>query len=523
MGGNALKKVVATRIKLKTYRAIQSEIVSRFKGELVIEYPIELPNKTDFGDVDVLFSFKDCTGDIKAIDAVQKNRVCKLIRDAYDPIDMVCNGQVYSFSYKHQFAVASSKFDSDQHDRFPVSDNADGGHVSLVSESVPVYYQVDFIHCPSVDLLPMYHFFFSLGDTGSILGRIMKSHGLSLGFQGLFISVDGDFLNKYLTEKSRQNAFQEVLSECLPVSSALSHDDKLDLHPEKTYDKIILSTSPRDICSFIGLEYRYANGSASAEEERHEEAHKESEAREHVWEPFVSVEDIYRWICSCKLLVLETFNSAMNHEHSHRCAKRQFYGGFIEYLEQELARHRNLVATSQSGFKVITADRRTDADADMKLLVRQQQAMKLGENIQMEACRHFNKLAELDAVLERERQLQTCRRKFNGELVQQWYAEIVTAATDESNGTAAPESGPRTEASRPELLRPASLTGKELGMTIREFKEQVVLAQRIKTQTSTADVPSPQTPDEVFGSWLSQTTPADVETEVRAFLTKHII
>lgn len=55
MGGHALKKVKISRIDLDTYSNVKLDLKEKFGIMLNVEFLIEVPNKIDFDDIDVLY------------------------------------------------------------------------------------------------------------------------------------------------------------------------------------------------------------------------------------------------------------------------------------------------------------------------------------------------------------------------------------------------------------------------------------------------------------------------------------
>lgn len=147
MGGNAIKKVNVSRLNLDTYNLIKSKILNDLSPYVNLDFPHEIPNKIDFGDIDILYK------------ANNNLDFRKLIIDIYNPIEIVCNGQVNSISY------------------FTNSE----------------YYQVDFIKCSNLE---MSKFFYSYGDLGGVIGTITKKYGISYG-EGIWCNINKDTIKNY--------------------------------------------------------------------------------------------------------------------------------------------------------------------------------------------------------------------------------------------------------------------------------------------------------------------------------------
>ena len=162
MGGHALKTVKTVRKSAEEYYKIKEQIKSIFNGKLEIEFIPEVPGKADFGDLDILYQ---PTGFV--------SQLFKLIKECFQPHEIVSNGDVISFDY----------------------DN----------------FQIDLIRCSAYELIgsntmEMSKFFFSYGDFGGIMGQIVNRHKLKLGQDGLWLYV-------YLDENGieMENSYGKVI------------------------------------------------------------------------------------------------------------------------------------------------------------------------------------------------------------------------------------------------------------------------------------------------------------------------
>lgn len=155
MGGNALKNINVIRINLETLYFIQNEIYNKLINYVDIYFPIENPDKKDFGDIDILYSNKNYNFNL--YDYIVK---------IYKPIQIVVNGDVISFSYKY-------------------NNN---------------FIQVDLIKCKN---LLASKYFYSYGDFGLILGQIVNYYGLKFGQNGLYILITSNHIgiNDNINEK----------------------------------------------------------------------------------------------------------------------------------------------------------------------------------------------------------------------------------------------------------------------------------------------------------------------------------
>ncbi len=139
MGGHALKNIKTVRMSLITYNKIKKEICDKLNNEIKIDFLFDNPDKTDFGDLDILYKSEP---HINMYDYITK---------IFIPKEIVKNGDVISFSY------------------------------NITNDE---YAQIDFIKSSNFD---MSKFFFSYGDLGLLVGKMVKHYELSFGDRGLFI------------------------------------------------------------------------------------------------------------------------------------------------------------------------------------------------------------------------------------------------------------------------------------------------------------------------------------------------
>ncbi len=182
MGGNNLPNVITSRKSHSDYEHIKATLLKILQNNNIdCKCPHELPNKKDYGDLDIICVYPDFD-------------ILDFIKNTFYPIDIVP-------SYKDSriinvsFNVTEIK-DMENHNDF----------------------QIDLIFCHKNNM-EMYMFYYSYGDIGGIIGRIMSSYGLKFGEKGLFM--------KYIDVQ----------------------------------DTIILSSEPEKICNFIGANYEeWLNG-----------------------------------------------------------------------------------------------------------------------------------------------------------------------------------------------------------------------------------------------------------------------
>lgn len=222
-----------------------------------------------------------------------------LITAVFNPVEIVTSGNVTSFAYNF--------IDTD------------------------VYYQVDLIRCESIEASK---FYFSYGDLGGIIGRITKYYNIKFGEMGLFLDVFAETLQEY----TESGEFKES------GGSASS-------------SKIILTSDPRAICAFLGLDYDR-------------------------WGTFTTVVEIFEWISRCYWFDKTVFMS-LNHEHKMRTIHRPMYAQFIKWLGIDVHNTANRPVTPHI-------------------------------NKQLEAIKYYNKTHELDDLIEKHRVMVRRKAKFNG-------------------------------------------------------------------------------------------------------------
>lgn len=220
MGGNALNKVIASRINLKQYNIVKRDLEEKFGNFLQLEFTIDVPSKIDFGDVDMLYMVKNITNE----NIINKFDIVQLIKKIYNPVEIVSNGPVCSFAYK----LENTNTEEDK------------------NYEEDKYFQVDLIN---VEDLPMSRFYFSYGDLGGIIGRLTQHKSITYGSKGLWVNPNQETIGKFLSV----NQINLQVGKDLIVKSIVPN--------------IILTNKPEKICEFIGLEWnKWLNGFSSKQE-----------------------------------------------------------------------------------------------------------------------------------------------------------------------------------------------------------------------------------------------------------------
>ena len=361
MGGKALKKVKASRISAKYYNLIKQEIFNSFH-DIMIAFPYESPNKIDFGDLDILYQhFPNKPGET-AFDLKQ------FIINKYNTPDIVVNGSVISFAYP---------FSSIKH-LLDETDQTNQINQTNSTNQTEIYFQVDFIKSSN---LGMSSFYFSFGDLGNILGRIVKYHGLRFGDHGLFLSPISETANLYMEQNSEDITITTELNKLNEfVASGINELNRNSLLSEIIMgsNDIVLSNNPEEICNYLGLDY-------------------EKYGVEH----FTSFEKIFDWIISTPLFDKKIFTH-LNYEHRHKTETRPMYNKFIEYIGLQV----DQIQTTQSATQSITqsATQSTNQSAVDTIKAKNQ----------LEALFHFNKEQELKDIIFHNIIKKIRHEKFNG-------------------------------------------------------------------------------------------------------------
>lgn len=283
MGGNAIKKVKTSRLDLETYNKVKEDIKSRLEKYALVSYIHDLPEKTSFGDIDLIY--------------ICEEKIVPILQKEFSPVEIVSNGDVTSFAY----------------------------------QMGDVFFQVDLIKCPRIESLPMYQFYFSWGDCGPILGRVLKYYGFKYGHKGLFVNIVQN------ESKSIDQTFENI--------------------------EIKLSSEPKRICDFIGLDYeRWCKG-------------------------FETQLEIMEYLSSFKFFKASIFTK-LNSDHRKRLVKRPFYMKFISYIGINIQKINTIENSNHLG--------------------------EIGENYQKEAIIYFDKKDELDKCIEKVLLRKTRNEKFNG-------------------------------------------------------------------------------------------------------------
>lgn len=220
MGGHALKKVIASRIGLSQYNEIKSKLYEQLSSKIIFEFLIDVPDKQDFGDIDILYQ------------STNGVNIINIVEETFNPVEIVSNGDVCSFSYQII---------------------GDDGEIK--------YFQIDLIKSVNLE---MSKFYFSYGDLGKIIGRITQYIGLKYGSAGLWVCPSPQTIDRFLNIEQNLKFTNDLK---IKFKNNLDLDLDLDLVVKAHYSSIILTSNPQIICEYLGLDYnKWIAGFASKED-----------------------------------------------------------------------------------------------------------------------------------------------------------------------------------------------------------------------------------------------------------------
>ena len=278
MGGNALKKVIASRINLIQYNKIKTQLIEKFTGYLDIEFVIDVPNKQDFGDIDVLYTLDN------SLEQTENLNIINLIKLLFNPVEIVHNGPVVSFAYE----LDGSNITDKSVETVQSNNIANTSTYFQPTYFQPIYFQVDLILCQNIH---MSRFYFSYGDLGGIIGRLCQHIGLKYGSNGLWLNPNEETIMNYLEKYDTKHKISV----------------ETELITKAYYSDIVLLTDPKEICEFLTLGWDE-------------------------WEKgFDDVDNIYNWVTQSKWFKKDSFR-ALNCEHRRRSDKRPMYQNFLKYI-----------------------------------------------------------------------------------------------------------------------------------------------------------------------------------------------
>jgi hypothetical protein len=140
MGGHALKKINTIRKNKIEFNEIEKKVFNLFFSfGIIIDLIPQLYDKETFGDLDILWSFKN-----------NPNIIMKdIIIQLFNPKEILLNGDIISFDF----------------------DN----------------FQIDMIQCENIEFAK---FFFSYSDFGSIFGKLIKKYDMTFGHNSFILKFN---------------------------------------------------------------------------------------------------------------------------------------------------------------------------------------------------------------------------------------------------------------------------------------------------------------------------------------------
>ncbi|KAI3318268.1 hypothetical protein HD806DRAFT_316909 [Xylariaceae sp. AK1471] len=249
MGGLAFAATLLTpRMRSEVYRAVRDQCHEKLRElYIVVATPIEGPAKTSFGDIDLFVAWER---------AEVFPPTCRIrppppkapLQDIYRVLGGVQiksenqNMATMAIPWPKDFAYANIEPKSESE-----IDSSENKDEILTNGPKPQFIQVDVHICTTLDHLQWMLFKHAHGDLWNILGSTIRPFGLTVDEVGLYVRIPE------IEELNKKEA------------------------------KVLLSSDPSEILSFLGLKY---------DDKQWEE-------------PFTSDEDIYEYATTCRLFFVK--------------------------------------------------------------------------------------------------------------------------------------------------------------------------------------------------------------------------
>lgn len=149
MGGNALKNTNCVRVNKDLYDKIKTIILEKLLPYNNFITVIEMPEKETFGDLDLLYEYKEGMN------------INDIIDNVFSSKEVFLNENLFSFSYQ-------------------------------INETE--YFQIDLIKVANIN---MAQFYYGYGEVSNILGRMLKRNGLTFTHDGLFTTYSNQRIILY--------------------------------------------------------------------------------------------------------------------------------------------------------------------------------------------------------------------------------------------------------------------------------------------------------------------------------------
>eukprot|EP01038_Epipyxis_sp_PR26KG_P014592 gene14592-19593_t len=381
MGGNAIKKVKTSRMSKTAYETIKSDVFNRLNLFIQMFYLKDLPEKSSFGDIDIVYLSEN-----KNISIVD------LLQEVFNPAEIVKSGEITSFAYE------------------------------FIQDNVVTYHQIDLIFCDSIENWKILEFYFSYGDVGGLLGRILNYYGIKIGHKGLYLNLLNDTLQAYqfsLNNMKSKTSFEsdnnsnEILLDLNQHGLALADiSDNSDSHENNdnnesltiesinftknssstsTIAVVMLTNNVEEICDYLHLNYeQWSKG-------------------------FSNNLEIFEWLTKCRFFKASAFHS-LNSDHRKRLKIRPFYQAFLDYISslKDFNNITNATNDNNISITVTSVGIGTGAIDNEKTGERQ-------FNYQLQSIKDFNKQYLLDEIIANKELLKERSNKFNGKLLMSKY------------------------------------------------------------------------------------------------------
>ncbi len=178
MGGNALPKSLSVmRLSVEQLNSVQQKLQTELSAFIWLEFPKELPDKTSFGDVDVMYliveelrqsyllsigilNLETESNEIREKYS-DKHYAQTLIQAIFNPEALIVNGCVFSFSMAAKDSDGENiPLNKVSREMSQLLSYADASPQSNEQQ----YFQIDFIKCYNLEHLQLMQFCNSYGD-----------------------------------------------------------------------------------------------------------------------------------------------------------------------------------------------------------------------------------------------------------------------------------------------------------------------------------------------------------------------
>lgn len=285
MGGGAIRdpkthSPITRRLERQDYLDVRHQVLARLAADgIVAEAVLELPGKTSFGDLDVLYVGPQHINDMR--------HYVTATFGVEAPWHIVTNGAVMSMAVPLRCSAAAAGHDSEELTMESSASVRFLRRQTAADDQQPPrqeYFQIDFIRTTTREHLDTARFYFSYSDVGSIIGRVVNHYGLKFGDAGLW---------------------------CAVLENTVFPDRPFDVR--HNFGRLSFSTDVQEILTFLDLDYSFWK----------DEIPKMQSVDDHC--------RIFAWLAASKFFKPEIF-CTLNTDHRARAGKRPFYQQFLAFV-----------------------------------------------------------------------------------------------------------------------------------------------------------------------------------------------